>query len=448
MDIIDYEELLARGIRAVRADKHEEAKKYLAFAVRARPQAAQAWLWLAAACTEPHEQIDCLQRVLTFEPTNLPARILLQRLGVGSTGLPPTSAVATNPARAFNCPQCGGHQRFDPAEQSLTCVNCGTAEDLSEVKNAAHDERKLTSSILRKPSGENWALLSGQVKCENCGAITTVSPDQQTTNCPFCDSAKIFTQPVTPDLIPPNAILPFAFDVRQTKKRIKRWLGAQLFAPDDLNKLGRAKELRAIYIPFWTFDGKVEMDYDAEVPHEVPDPTRRGGTRTEWKWERFFFDHRVDDLLLIASHTIRESDLKYVQPFKLSELKEFRPEFLADWQTEVYQVSLADAAIEARKRIHDNALAKARRDAGIMGRRSFNLSNLKVHEPTYKHILLPFWVGAYTYRQKLYRVFVNGQTGKVGGETPIDWVKVVLVVGGVLFVLVIVGVVMVLVMRR
>ncbi|MBI5082327.1 MAG: hypothetical protein HZB17_13660 [Chloroflexi bacterium] len=448
MDIVDYGELLARGIRAVRAGKNEEGKKYLAFAVRAQPRQPQGWLWLAAACEDPSQQKDCLMRVINLDANNLPARILLSRFETPHDTVTPSFAVEANTqARAFICPQCGGRQRFDPEEQSLTCLNCGTAENLSQTRLAADDEKRLSSALL-KPDAGHWALVEGSIKCENCGAITTVSPTEKTLRCPFCDSPKIITQAATPGLASPNAIAPFTFEMKETRQRIKEWLNSKFFIPDDLNQLGRAKELRAIYIPFWTFDGKVELDYDAEVPHEVPDPTRKGGTRTEWAWEKFFFDHRVDDLLVPASSTLTEKDFEKIAPFELKELKEYRPEFLADWQAEIYQVSLADAAVEARKRIHDNAIHGARRQASIRGHRGFNLAQVKVHEPTYKHILLPLWIGAYTYRGKLFRVFVNGQTGKVGGETPTDWLKVALVVVGALVVVLIVIALIVFFARR
>ncbi len=42
---------------------------------------------------------------------------------------------------------------------------------------------------------------------------------------------------------------------------------------------------------------------------------------------------------------------------------------------------------------------------------------------TYKHILLPLWVGTYRYRNHRYRVLVNGQTGKVSGAKPNDPLK-------------------------
>jgi len=45
-------------------------------------------------------------------------------------------------------------------------------------------------------------------------------------------------------------------------------------------------------------------------------------------------------------------------------------------------------------------------------------------------------------------VFLNGQTGKIGGETPTDWAKVALVVVGALVVLLIVIALIIFFMRR
>jgi hypothetical protein len=39
---------------------------------------------------------------------------------------------------------------------------------------------------------------------------------------------------------------------------------------------------------------------------------------------------------------------------------------------------------------------------------------------TFKLVLLPLYVGSYTYRGRRYWVLINGQTGKVGGARPRD----------------------------
>jgi hypothetical protein len=43
---------------------------------------------------------------------------------------------------------------------------------------------------------------------------------------------------------------------------------------------------------------------------------------------------------------------------------------------------------------------------------------------TFKHLLLPVWIGKYRYKRVEYPVMVNGQTGQVSGEKPRDTFKV------------------------
>jgi hypothetical protein len=47
---------------------------------------------------------------------------------------------------------------------------------------------------------------------------------------------------------------------------------------------------------------------------------------------------------------------------------------------------------------------------------------------TFKNVLLPLWIGTYHYQGKEYKVYVNGQTGKVIGEKPRDWLKTALII--------------------
>ena len=47
---------------------------------------------------------------------------------------------------------------------------------------------------------------------------------------------------------------------------------------------------------------------------------------------------------------------------------------------------------------------------------------------TFKHVLLPVWLLTYQYRSKTYQVAVNGFTGKIAGEYPLSWVKVMIAV--------------------
>jgi hypothetical protein len=60
---------------------------------------------------------------------------------------------------------------------------------------------------------------------------------------------------------------------------------------------------------------------------------------------------------------------------------------------------------------------------------------------TFKHVLVPVWIGTYHYQGKEYHLLVNGQTGKVGGYKPRDTTKVAM---SVLISLAVIGLIIVL----
>jgi hypothetical protein len=39
-------------------------------------------------------------------------------------------------------------------------------------------------------------------------------------------------------------------------------------------------------------------------------------------------------------------------------------------------------------------------------------------DPSFKHVLLPVWLGALRYGGRTYRLSINGRTGEVQGERP------------------------------
>jgi hypothetical protein len=43
---------------------------------------------------------------------------------------------------------------------------------------------------------------------------------------------------------------------------------------------------------------------------------------------------------------------------------------------------------------------------------------------SWRYILLPVYVASYVYQGASYQVIVNGQTGTVAGQRPVNWVKV------------------------
>jgi hypothetical protein len=54
---------------------------------------------------------------------------------------------------------------------------------------------------------------------------------------------------------------------------------------------------------------------------------------------------------------------------------------------------------------------------------------------------LPIYVGNYPFQGKRYRLFINGQTGKVSGKKPVDNLKAsMLLIGGLILLAVIIAI--------
>ncbi len=91
----DHAHLLEQGRTALQVGERARARQLLISAVRANPQSATAWLWLAGALDTPAQQRECLQRALTLEPDNLVVQRGLAALQNKEEA--PTPPVTTSP---------------------------------------------------------------------------------------------------------------------------------------------------------------------------------------------------------------------------------------------------------------------------------------------------------------------------------------------------------------
>jgi len=127
---------------------------------------------------------------------------------------------------------------------------------------------------------------------------------------------------------------------------------------------------------------------------------------------RFF-----DDVLVLASRSLPKRFTDALEPWDLSELVPYSPEYLAGFQAEGYSIELNDGFTEAREKM-DRVIARdVRFDIGGDRQRIHNIDTT-LSDVTFKHILLPIYMAAYKYHGKSYRFVVNARTGRVQGERP------------------------------
>jgi hypothetical protein len=65
--------------------------------------------------------------------------------------------------------------------------------------------------------------------------------------------------------------------------------------------------------------------------------------------------------------------------------------------------------------------------------------NVRVLNMTSQPLLLPIWIMAYRYKNQVYRVLINGQTGKLTGGAPFAYGKLAAILTAVIVVILLIA---------
>lgn len=423
-----YRRTLISGIAAVKAGDRQQAQLLLKKAAEMKSTDPQPWLWLSATTDDLAERREYLEYALAADPNNGAARrgliFLSEKLdksraleeGQGIEGQVPTQPFEGKAEHVFICSHCGGKMTFDVTRQILVCQYCGIEQTL-DLASAADQEEQALDFVLPTTRGHIWAEAQHRLTCQQCGSISVLAVGERALTCSNCGSQQLLESTETIELIQPNVIAPAKIDLSKATKAVQEWLGKGWFIPDDLKKLAKPSALRAVYYPFWTFDGILQMNWVCEV--------NRGTSKSPiWTSERGVEFEIFDDEVVPGLNKFDRSALAQIEPFDLQAVVAYDPAFLAGWNVLAYDHPLAEASLDARQKVAQR-LQRELSGKVLPTNEKRNLQSGETNWSglTFKLVLLPIYVGSYRYRGKIYQLYVNGQTGKVGGYKPVDRVK-------------------------
>jgi hypothetical protein len=337
----------------------------------------------------------------------------------------------------FACPACGGEANWNPGKQKLVCPFCGTESPAKLDSDGTIVEHDLAAAL--RGIGDDrrgWQADTRQVKCQSCNAISVLNPARQAQNCEFCGSAQLVPYAEAKPAFRPESVLPFTVSEPDARNRIRAWYGKLWLAPNALKKMALTDTVRGVYLPYWTFDARVDAAWTAEAGHyyyTTETYTENGRTQTRqvrhvrWEPAAGRVQHFFDDDLVCASVGVHPGLLRGIEPFPTAELKPYDAGYVAGWVVERYQIDLIAATQRARAAM--NAKMQGMCAEQVPGDTFRNLQ-VESHysDQTFKHILAPVWLLTYSYGPRSFQVVVNGVTGHIAGSRPWSWIKVSLVV--------------------
>jgi len=339
-----------------------------------------------------------------------------------------------------SCAACGGRAEWDPSKQVLACPYCGTISPYEIDRDTGKiQEIDLVKTLREMPESlRGWKAQTRTVKCQSCHAVSVFEPEKVGQNCEFCGSPELVDYEEIKAPIRPQSLLPFKISETDVRSSIRRWYGSKWLAPGKLKRKALVDTIRGVYVPYWTFDARVQCRWEADAGYYyyTTETFRdRNGRmqsrqvrRIRWEFSSGALDHYFDDEPVPGGRGIELDLLKQIEPFPSSELMPYDTAYLSGFVIEHYQVVLIEAAREAREAMNQQLYRLCGQEVP-----GDTFRNLKIDPhyagETFKHILVPVWLLAYDYGRKSYQVLVNGSTGRIAGRYPKSFWKILFLVG-------------------
>jgi len=281
-----------------------------------------------------------------------------------------------------------------------------------------------------------WAPMEA-LRCEQCGATLEIEPSSRTGRCLYCASPQVVALPPDPDRPEPTFVLPFDLPPERALEAARAWVQGSRFAPESFRR-AKVEDIRGVYVPAYLYTAAVRADYQVSIGVRYTEVRQgRDGkveTKRETEWSSLYgvWEMWSEDEVVTASGGIPNEELQTVEPFDLRRLRAYAPELLLGFAAEVPTLPGERCRALAREELVAQVARRLERSFPGDTYRSFH-HQTEVGDEDLEPVLLPLWVLPVRYGkdERMVRLLVNGQTGRVTGDRPLSWVKVLLAVAGV-----------------
>ncbi|MBC8065670.1 MAG: hypothetical protein H7Y17_12640 [Chlorobia bacterium] len=139
-------------------------------------------------------------------------------------------------------------------------------------------------------------------------------------------------------------------------------------------------------------------------------------------------------MLVNATDAVNPEFAQAMQNWDLPSLVGYQDEYLSGFRTVRYKTGLEEGFSAAQGMMQPTIDQTIRYDIGG-DEQQISDKKTQYDDITFKHILLPVWLGAYKFRDKTYSFLVNARNGEVKGHAPISpWKVAGLVILGLLII--------------
>ena len=324
----------------------------------------------------------------------------------------------------YKCPCCGGAIAFDAGLQKMKCPYCDTEFEMetlsaydSELSKETADEMEWEST-----AADAWQEEDGirSYVCKSCGGEIVGDNNTAATSCPFCGNPVVMMEQFSGSL-KPDRVIPFKLDKKAAISALKEHYKGKKLLPKVFKEENHLHEIQGIYVPVWLFDAEAEAD----VRFKATQVRAWSDSRYDYTQTSYFALSRSGQLAFSCipvdgSTKMDDAMMESIEPYDFSQAVDFQTAYLAGYFADKYDVTAEDSIQRANERIKRSTEEAFASTAKGYTSVTPEFSSVRLQKGQTRYALYPVWLLNTKWNGKLYTFAMNGQTGKMVGDLPMD----------------------------
>lgn len=319
----------------------------------------------------------------------------------------------------YECPACGGGLQFDSKLQKVKCPYCDTE---FEVESMKENDADLDRDIQPAEREDHWREDENIFTyiCQSCGGEILCDANTAATSCPYCDNPVVMKERLAGTLRP-DLVIPFKLDKEAAKAALQKHTSGKILLPKCFKSDNHIEKIRGIYVPFWLYDAKTDADIDfhaTKVRHWSD--SNYNYTQTKHYGLRRAGTMDFEAVPVDGSSKMANDLMESIEPYDLSQAVDFQTAYLAGYLADKYDVAADVTKGRAEERIRASTEETLRATAQGYSTVTREGGEIQVETNRVRYALLPVWILNTRYQGKDYIFAMNGQTGKMVGDLPMN----------------------------
>ena len=326
----------------------------------------------------------------------------------------------------YKCPCCNGALEFSSQLQKMKCPYCDTEFEVETLKSydQALKEDRQEEDLRDLPPGQQWQdAEAGELLtyvCQSCGGQIVTDLQTAATTCPFCDNPVVMSGQLTGEL-KPDAVIPFKLDKKAAVEALKKHYAGKVLLPNAFKDQNHIEQIRGIYVPFWLFDAKADarIRYKATRVHSWSD-SRYIYTKTSYYAVNRAGTLDFQCVPVDGSTKMDDTLMESIEPYHYADAVDFQTAYLAGYLADKYDVDAQTSQQRAAQRIR--ASTQDEFSKTVVGYSSVipESTGVNLVDTQAKYALCPVWILNTQWNGQKFTFAMNGQTGKMAGNLPMD----------------------------